>query len=52
VSDATKEAAKGATQAISDPNNMAKLITGAATVQTKINETFEDPQNATIQEAQ
>jgi carbon monoxide dehydrogenase subunit G len=48
VSDVAKDAAQGASHAISDPNNVAKLITGAATIQAKVNETFEDPQNATI----
>ena len=52
VSDAAKDAAKEASTAMADPNNMAKLLTNAAAAQAKINETFEDPQNSTIQEAQ
>ena len=52
VSKVANEAAKEASSAIADPNNMAKLITTAAATQAKINETFEDPQTTSIQEAQ
>jgi len=52
VSEVAKDAAKEASSAMSDPNNMAKLINTAAATQAKINSTFEDPQNSSIQEAQ
>lgn len=54
MSDVARDAAKNASSVISDPNNMAKIITGAAATQAKINETFQDPQSvsSTVTEAQ
>jgi len=47
-----KDAAKEATTAISDPQNVAKLVTGAATAQAKVNQVFDDPQYPTLNVAQ
>jgi hypothetical protein len=46
-------AAKEAGKAVSDPQNVAKVITAAAQVQHKANEVFEEPQNVSshIEEA-
>ncbi len=52
VSEVAKDAAKEASSAMADPNNMAKLLTNATAVKAKIDETFEDPSNSSIQEAQ